>query len=126
MNAVFDTSLLIDYLNRVPGAALEFDRYEQITISVITWIEVMVGVQGAEDERVVREFLGTFEVQDVDEAVAELAAEIRRSRRIRVPDAIIAATARARGELLVTRNTKDFPRDDPGVRIPPYRTGSGR
>lgn len=118
MNAVFDTVILIDYLNGVPEAARELSYYDRITISIITWVEVMAGVRTAERETVTREFLRTLNVHGVDEAVAEQAARIRRSSRIRVPDAIIRATALELGELLVTRNTKDFPRDDPGVRIP--------
>ncbi|MGI8509663.1 MAG: type II toxin-antitoxin system VapC family toxin [Gemmatimonadaceae bacterium] len=118
MNAVFDTVLLIDYLNRVPQAGREFDRYGRITISIITWIEVMAGVRTAAEDTLAREFLQTFNVHDVNVAVADRAAKIRRSSRIRVPDAVIWATALELGELLVTRNTKDFPSDDPGVRIP--------
>ena len=44
--------------------------------------------------------------------------QLRRARRLRLPDALIWATDRRRGSLLVTRNTKDFPKDDPGVRVP--------
>ena len=43
---------------------------------------------------------------------------IRRRYKIRLPDAVIWATARILGCLLVTRNIRDFPKDDPGVRIP--------
>jgi predicted nucleic acid-binding protein len=43
---------------------------------------------------------------------------IRRTRRIRLPDAIVWASARTESALLVTRNTKDFPEADPGVRVP--------
>jgi len=42
----------------------------------------------------------------------------RRERKVKLPDAIILATAELEGRLLVTRNTKDFPSDDPGVRVP--------
>ena len=54
------------------------------------------------------------------------AVELRRERRLRLPDAIIWATARCAGCLLVTRNTGDFPEDEPDVRVPyqrvPYRS----
>jgi predicted nucleic acid-binding protein len=63
-------------------------------------------------------FLSGFEVVAVDEQIAERAVSLRRSRRIKLPYAVIWATAQARGALLVTRNTKDFPRDDPGIRAP--------
>ena len=50
--------------------------------------------------------------------VAREAVEVRKTRRMRLPDAIIWAAARSESALLVTRNTKDFPKDDPGVRVP--------
>ena len=65
-----------------------------------------------------RGFLGRVEVADVDRRTAEEAVRLRRSGRIRLPDAIVWATARVRQAVLVTRNTKDFPADDPGVRVP--------
>jgi predicted nucleic acid-binding protein len=33
-------------------------------------------------------------------------------------DAIILATAQSRGRVLITRNTKDFPAEMPGIRVP--------
>jgi hypothetical protein len=37
---------------------------------------------------------------------------------MRLPDAIIWASAQKENALLVSRNTKDFPVDAPGIRIP--------
>lgn len=45
---------------------------------------------------------------------------IRRRTRIKLPDAIIRATAEVHSLLLVTRDAKDFPEDALKVRIP-YR-----
>ena len=55
-----------------------------------------------------------------DLGVAEEGVRLRREHRMRLPDALVSATARRRSALLVTRNTKDFPKDEPGVRVP-YR-----
>ena len=49
-----------------------------------------------------------FEVQFVDQDVAEKVIEIRKQNRIRLPDAIIAATAAVDNLCLVTRNIEDF------------------
>jgi len=43
--------------------------------------------------------------------------------RVRLPDAIIWATAQVHGLLLVTRNVRDFPQGEPGVSVP-YRAVS--
>jgi predicted nucleic acid-binding protein len=119
VKALFDTNILVDYLNAVPEARNEFQRYEEKAISIITWMEVMVGADG-DLEAPTRHFLNSFDVVAVDEQIAERAVGLRRSHRIKLPDAIIWATAQANAMLFVTRNTKDFPDNDPGVRAP-YR-----
>ena len=122
MKALLDTNILIDYLNGIEAARDELARWEQPPslqplISVVTWMEVLVGA-GPEDEPEVRRFLRRFRCIGIDAAVAEGAVALRRSHRLRLPDAIIAATAAQEGALLVTRNTRDFPADDPTVRVP--------
>jgi len=50
MKALFDTNILIDYLNGIGVARSELALYEQPMISSITWMEVMVGASGADEE----------------------------------------------------------------------------
>jgi predicted nucleic acid-binding protein len=119
VKALFDTNILVDYLNAVPEARIELQRYREKAISIITWMEVMVGADG-DLETATRSFLNGFTIVAVDEGIAERAVTLRRSHRIKLPDSVIWATAQAHAMLLVTRNTKDFPGDDPGVREP-YR-----
>ena len=59
-----------------------------------------------------------FRRLDLDAATLNQALALRRSLRIKLPDALILASARVRGWQLVTRNTRDFPADMPGVRVP--------
>jgi hypothetical protein len=118
VRALFDTNILVDYLNGVAEAREELARYERRAISVITWAEVLVGARDEADEHAIRAYLSTFDVADVDREVAEEGVRLRRESRLRLPDALIWATARRHGVLFVTRNTKDFPKDDPGVRVP--------
>jgi hypothetical protein len=120
VKAVIDTNILIDYLNGSDKARQELDAFEELYISLITWMEILVGAAEGNEESEIREFLRRFRVHPVDEGVAERAVEIRRRNRIRLPDAIIWATAQHLGILLVTRNTRDFPARNPGIRIP-YR-----
>lgn len=117
VRALFDTNILIDYLNAVPQARAEIARYTKKAVSIITWMEVMVGAN-RDLEAATRSFLSGFDVVAVDEQVAERAVNLRRSRRIKLPDAVIWASAQAHAMLLVTRNTKDFPADDPSIRAP--------
>lgn len=117
VKALFDTNILIDHLNAVPQARDELDRYEGRSISVITWMEVLVGAP-PEVEEATRAFLAGFSVIGLDDEIAARAATFRRKHEIKPPDAIIWATADVNSLLLVTRNTRDFGPDNPGVRVP--------
>ncbi len=119
MKALLDTNILIDYLNGIDAARKEISRYETLLISTITWMEVMVGVND-DDQQAIRSFLSRFTQIDIDAEVAEIAVSIRREFKMRLPDAIIWASAKRENALLVSRNIKDFPVDSPGVRAP-YR-----
>jgi predicted nucleic acid-binding protein len=119
VKALFDTNILVDYLNAVPQARTELQRYTEKAISIITWMEVMVGTTDDVADAT-RAFLGAFDVIALDEAIAERAVSLRRGHHIKLPDAIIWATAQVHAMLLVTRNTRDFAAGDPGVRMP-YR-----
>jgi predicted nucleic acid-binding protein len=50
--------------------------------------------------------------------VAHETVALRKDRRMGLPDAVIWASARVQSALLVTRNTRDFPKDDSGIRAP--------
>jgi predicted nucleic acid-binding protein len=119
VKALFDTDILVDYLNAVPQARTELQRYTEKAISIITWMEVMVGATD-DLEGATRSFLNGFNVIALDGEIAECAVSLRRNHHVKLPDAIIWATAQAHAMLLVTRNTRDFTAGDPSVRMP-YR-----
>jgi predicted nucleic acid-binding protein len=117
MIAVFDTNIVIDALNGVAEADAEYSRYERVLISRITWMEVLIGADGNDSE--LRDFLEShFEIIPLDLAVAEAGLQLRRGHRLRLPDAIIWATAQVNDAILVTRNTKDFKADWEGIHLP--------
>jgi hypothetical protein len=74
----------------------------------------------ADDEAATRQFLRRFALLPVAVAVAEQAVLGRRKFARRLSDAVILAGAQVHDRLLVTRNSKAFPEEMPGVRIP-YR-----
>ncbi len=117
VKALLDSNILIDDLLGIDDARREIARYEDAAISIVTWIELLVGATPANIDTV-RAYLGSFAMVGVDRDVAEEAAALRRAHRMKLPDAIVWASARVGGRLLVSRNTKDFPAGDPGVRHP--------
>ncbi len=117
MKALFDTNVLIDYLAGLKAAKTELARYSDKAISMITWMEIQVGT-APHDQLKVDKFLLKFEVLPITMDVSMQAVAIRKQAGIKLPDAIIWATARLEDRVLVTRNKKDFPTSDPGIRIP--------
>ena len=118
----FDASILIDALWDHPPAHEEIRRAgargARMWISRMAWVEVL----SKGDDAVLREalrFFGRFSMDEIDEETALRAASLRRERpRLKSPDAIILASAQVRGRVLITRNTRDFPAQMPGIRVP--------
>lgn len=118
----FDSNVIIDALRGFRQAHVELRRARssggRLWISRLVWIEVMTKGSG-EGLRRAEFFLTGFAIDEVDEEISSRAALLRRERpRLRLPDAVILASALTRGRILVTRNTKDFPAEMPGIRVP--------
>jgi predicted nucleic acid-binding protein len=118
MKAIFDSDVLIDYLQGVRQAREEMARYRQPHYSMISFIELHCGSRDAGETRAVDTLLATLSRVELSEDVARRAVELRRELRLRLPDAVVLASADVEGCILVTRNTRDFPKDDPRVRFP--------
>jgi predicted nucleic acid-binding protein len=118
LEASFDTNILIDSLNGDRRARFELVRTERRWISRATWIEVMSKVE-PDEEAVLADFFADFTIEEITVPIARRAAALRFARpKLKLPDAIIQATALHGNRTLVTRNTKDFPPGTLGIHIP--------
>lgn len=113
----FDSNILIDWLNDVPQASRELARYNRNRISRVVWTEILAG-ESLETRDIIRELIAPFEVVEIDARIAAAAADIRYRSKMKLIDAYILATAQVNGAILITRNTKDFPTQMPGIRVP--------
>jgi predicted nucleic acid-binding protein len=118
VEAVFDTGILHDYLTGREEARREFVRYTRRGISIVTWIELQGESRDKGEADVMDLFFRDFRVIEITRAIARRAVEIRRSSGMRLPDAIVWATAQVESAVLVTRNTADFPANDAAIRVP--------
>jgi predicted nucleic acid-binding protein len=97
-----DTDIFVDHLRGT--AELKVGRH-RLHYSVITRAELFAGATGTD---LARRVLAPFREVPVDRAIAERAGRIRRETGVRLPDALVAATALERNLGLATRNAKHF------------------
>jgi predicted nucleic acid-binding protein len=119
-NYLIDTNVVIDYTsNLLPAKGEVF--VENIfntgfNISVVVQIEAL-GYDGDPAKMLLLEkFLALANVFPVGAAVAQQAIKLRRIKKIKLGDAIIAATALVHGLVVVSRNTSDF-NNIPGLQV---------
>jgi predicted nucleic acid-binding protein len=110
---ILDTNTVIDYVgDKLPqNSALAMDKLvnDELNISIIVRIETL-GFNGEESEmQKLKDFLSLSKIYCVDDFVADKTIDLRKTyRKLKLGDAIIAATALANNLTLISRNTKDF------------------
>jgi predicted nucleic acid-binding protein len=115
---IIDTCILIDYLRTIPQAKHYLATPIQRAISIMTWIEILVGAKSEAETHFLKQFLQQFQIIQLDTIISEQAIILRQQHRMRLPDAIIWATAKVHTAKLVTRNIKDFSEHHADIYIP--------
>ena len=115
---IADTDMLIDYLRgHSPVAdhiALELER-GHLGTTAVTRFELLAGVRTAKEQRIVTQLLAPLPCLPLDDAAADMAAEIRRTlegqgQGIGMGDSLIAGITVANKGVLLTRNQRHFER----------------
>ena len=111
---LWDTNTVIYFLQQsFPQKAEKFmDNTlldSQPAFSAITEIELLCWKSPApEDLQVLNQFIANAFVFELEKDIKTKTAELRKTNSIKLPDAIIAATALIHDLTLISRNAKDF------------------
>ncbi|HPM02513.1 MAG TPA: type II toxin-antitoxin system VapC family toxin [Candidatus Cloacimonadota bacterium] len=109
---LIDTNVISDYFSAsLPENGLQFmDSVIDAVpnLSVISQIELLCWKTDAFKEQRVKDFIADSTIFDITPDVITYCVNIRRNKKVKTPDAIIAATALAHGFTLITNNEKDF------------------
>jgi len=110
---LIDTDVMIDVSRGSAVAATFIDSLEDITISIISAHELIVGARNHRDAVAIDGLIRTFPVHaDLRAEITGLAYDLlkrySKSDGLRTFDALIAATAMAENFTLVSRNRKHF------------------
>lgn len=109
---LIDTNAVIDYL----GQKLTFSGRDFMNgiinvvpiVSVITKIEVLGFNASDKHYQLLTNFMNDATVLDLTGNIVDVTISIRKNFKIKLPDAIIAATALVYDLILISRNISDF------------------
>ncbi len=110
---LIDTCAVVKYLdNLFPPEAISFmDALvdDDSKVSFITKIELLVwNPPNSDDIKIREEFLAGSEIHYINDEIIIRATQIRKETKIKLPDAIIAATAMVNNFVLLSDNDDDF------------------
>jgi predicted nucleic acid-binding protein len=110
---LIDTDVLIDYLRDQADSVKYLESVTPpLSVSAMTVAELYAGVRDGAERAALDQFVDSFHVIPIDEAIATRAGIIRRdfgkTQGTGLADAIIAATAELHQASLVTLNRKHF------------------
>jgi len=105
----FWIAIYIIYLSKRQLPFSFLDRFESVYISVISYMEVLgYNFANSQEKDFINELISLFNVIFIDQKIANSVIDIRKKIHIKLPDAIIAATAMVDDLCLITRNVEDF------------------
>ena len=110
---LMDTNILIYYINdNIPEKSLKKINQifkKQFNISIITKMEFLgFSKYNSDTFKKAKEFIKYSNSYNLNDKIVETVIDIRRKHKIKLPDAIIAATAINNEFTLITRNVSDF------------------
>jgi predicted nucleic acid-binding protein len=118
---IYDTNIFIYYLASEPTVsslfAENFLDLHEILISPIVRMELLsFSILSEKEEQSIEGLLSQFNLVPLSREIEDQTIQLKRQCKIKLPDAIIAATALNQDAVLVTRNVSDF-QSIPGLKI---------
>jgi len=113
MRYALDTNSILYYLKNQKNLNKHFVSIVQgsrpINLSVIAKIELFSYPELQDDEaKKIQGFIKDFRIDELDNVIVNQTIKIRKKYKLKLPDAIIVATALENNLILATHNTKNF------------------
>jgi predicted nucleic acid-binding protein len=114
INYLWDTNTAIYYLQQLFSKDAEefidsIIKRSSPAISAITEIELLCWKNATDNDiQVLKNFVADSLIFELEQEIKQKTIELRKKYSIKLPDAIIAATALVNNLTLISRNSKDF------------------
>ncbi len=91
-------------------------HFDELFVSVITYMETLGhNFSNPKEKELIEKLLNSLPIVQTDMAIANQVIAYRQQRKIKLPDAIILATAKVLNAAVITINESDFKGIDNGV-----------
>lgn len=108
-NVIFDTNIVIYLSKKLLTPEKVFAENIIYSISIISKMELL-GYEFKDrlEEKYISELIGSLNVIPLNDAIVNMTIAIKKTNKIKLPDAIIYATAQVMNGKLLTNNIADF------------------
>lgn len=115
---IFDTNVIIFISKNIIKVENLISPNIKPSISIITYIEALgYKFETTEDLLYMQQICSSCQLVNISDLIVLETINLRKKHRIKLPDAIIYATAIVENVPLLTNNTKDFIALDGGVKL---------
>lgn len=114
MKYIFDTNTVIYFLGKIVLSDNALKRIDAICaegqhLSIITKLELLgYNFENIVNEEATKKFVTVSKIHQISPEIEIETIKLRKTTKMKLPDAIIAATALVNNFTLISANTKDF------------------
>ena len=111
MKYLFDTNAVIYYLE--DKFTFDIQDEDVVDISFVSEIELLGKEISKEESEAIYLFLEQVHIINIDEEIKKKTIELRKSKKLKIPDAIIVATALVNNAILLTADKEILKKVEP-------------
>jgi len=117
-NLLIDSNIIILASKNKIDLASIIKNYKNIYFSIITYIEILgYSFDNEEEKKIILEVLNEFKIINLFSEIADIAIGYKKLKKIKLPDAVILATAKYLKADLITKDIKDFQNIDNSINL---------
>jgi hypothetical protein len=115
---LLDSNVIVDASKGIISPQDIINGYDFLYASVINYVETL-GYKFADNEEkvIIEQIFNIIEIVELNKEIADIAIEYRKKKKIKLPDALVLATAKYINADLLTSDIADFQNIDKSVKI---------
>jgi len=117
-SGLLDSNVIIDASKGIISMQDIVKDYDNLYISIITYVETLgYNFADNEEKEIITQILNIIEIIELNKKIADIAINYRKIKKIKLPDALVLATAKNIKADLITSDITDFQNIDKTVKI---------